>query len=124
MANSIDSDYVEKVYKMTKNYSEIQDNYLSKYSEYLPSYADKKIQSGMGRVSGGGSSSADGTTFNEVKLSDNRINNANELLTSPSLMDGYQSDINELLMQQNTVYIISSIAMSSLLVLAILVGKS
>lgn len=123
MANSIDFDYVEKVYKMTKNYSEIQDNYLSNYSEYLPSYADPKIQSGIKSIDDK-KHIVSGNTFNEVKLSDNRINNANELSTSPSLMDGYQSDINELLMQQNTVYIISSIVVSSLLVLAILVGKS
>jgi hypothetical protein len=113
MSNSINDGYVSKVYTMTKNYSEIQDNYLKKYAEYRPHYDKTNVQAGTM-----------GNTFNEFKLSDNRVNNANTLSNSPSLMDGYQKDINELMIQQNTVYIISSIAVSSLLVLAILVGRT
>ena len=64
-----------------------------------------------------------GHIFEKNVLNDNTINKADRLNTSPSLRDGYQSDINEMIVQQNTVYIISSIAVSALLIMAIVVGR-
>lgn len=65
-----------------------------------------------------------GNTFDTNVLNDNTIDKANQLSDSPSLMDGYQSDLNELIVQQNTVYIVSSIAVSALLIMAIVVGRT
>jgi hypothetical protein len=65
-----------------------------------------------------------GNTFDANVLNDNTIDKANQLHNSPSLMDGYQSDLNELIAQQNTLYIVSSIAVSTLLIMAIVVGRA
>ena len=126
----MDEKYLDKVYKLTSNYNSIQDNYLNKYVEMSGRFTNPIHQTGIQNLSNGSgeynknANIVPGNTFDKNVLSDNRINNADTLPGAPSLMDGYQSDINELLIQQNTVYIISSIAVSALLIMAIVIGRA
>jgi hypothetical protein len=128
---SLDDKYLKQVYKLTSNYNSIQDNYLKKYVKMENRFTDPQNQAGVKnyyKVEYADKSTGPllwpGNTFDVNVLNDNTIDKANQLHGSPSLMDGYQSDLNELIAQQNTVYIVSSIAVTTLLIMAIVVGRT
>ena len=120
-----DTSYFDDVYKLTNNYVSIQDNYYNKYAKRADLYTSNLDQTGVQdfKAEGKQTTVLPGHIFEKNVLNDNTINKADRLNTSPSLRDGYQSDINEMIVQQNTVYIISSIAVSALLIMAIVVGR-
>jgi hypothetical protein len=104
----MDDNYYDNVAKITKTYSAINDN-LKNYTRNIDKLQDPKYEFGSG---------ADLNFLQD--LSTDKLNHS---FNSPNLSDGLQRDINQLLVQENTMYIFSSIVVSSLLILAIMLGR-
>lgn len=107
-------DYLSQVGTMTQNFVDIKHKYTDKWQRNMNNITNDPIyQYGT-------------NPSNQLKdsvLSDNRINKLNNTGDSPSLADGIQSDVNAILLQENMMYIIGSIAISSLIVMAIIIAK-
>lgn len=113
---TITDNYLDQVASITHNFKNIRDAYSQKYLPAVGNISfDKKYHYSDSEQSG---------TLKENILNDKTINKMNINYDGiKTLADGAQDDINSILIQENNIYIIGSIAISTLLVLAIIIGK-
>lgn len=106
--------YLNQVGDMTQKFVDIKHKYTDKWQRNMNNITNDPIYQYGTNPS---------NQLKDIVLSDNRINKLNYTGDSPSLADGIQSDINTVLLQENTMYIICSIAISSLIVMALIIAK-
>lgn len=111
---NLSDEYLAKVASITNNYDSINKDFKQKWYPSAKTVVHDPIYE-YGTNSN-----------NQIKasvLADNRVNKLNTTGDSPSLADGMQHDVNTILLQENMMYIIGSIAVSSLVILAIVIAK-